>query len=409
MCSNSPADARSLFSAERRPIARRDRWLQSDYQRLDRAIGESGDRIRRLIDEWYARLPPHSRAEIRQRFADRSTATHLGAFWELYLHEAGRCLGFDVDIDVGRDVAGRRPDLLLGRQADSFFMEATVALGDGVIRRDQQPRADQLYAAIDRVENRDFLIHTQLERVGHATPGRKVVTAPLDRWLAGLDPDALRQAADSGGAAPGLMIEKDGWRVRFEATGLKPELRGDPDASVVGARVHGFADDPAGEDLMPEIDDITPLTNALLKKAGHGYEIGDRPFVIAVLCAGELIDDHDIAQALFGPIEYAVSMSSDRAVGQVLPGGLWHEGAGARYTTVSAVLTASNLSPGGVADVEPCLWLNPAAANPLEPTSLPWRRYEITTQGRVGEHPARLSVAEIFGLHRYGPQLIEGA
>jgi hypothetical protein len=42
----------------------------------------------------------------------------------------------------------------------------------------------------------------------------------------------------------------------------------------------------------------------LRKKAGHGYGLADRPFVIAVLCAGDFVDEHDIAQTLFGPIEY---------------------------------------------------------------------------------------------------------
>lgn len=402
MSSKSSAGC-SLFSAERRPVGREDRWLQTDYQRLDRAIGEIPDRVRGLMDEWYARLPEHSRAEIRQRFTETSTGAHLGAFWELYLHESGCRLGFDVDIDVGRDHAGRRPDLLLSKGSDSFFIEATVALGDGVIRRDQRARADQLYAAIDRVNNRDFLVHTSLERVGDGTPGRKIVTAPVDRWLATLDPDVVRRGADAVGAAPAMLIDEGGWRVRLEATGKKPELRGDPDMGVIGSRVEGFADDPDGEDLLPEIDDITPLTRVLLKKAGHGYAVGDRPFMIAVLCAGEFIDDHDIAQALFGRIEYTVSMSSDRAAGRLLPGGLWHEGAGPRYTEVSAVLTASNLSPPSVAAVEPCLWLNPAAAHPIETASLPWRQYEIAPPGRLEEHPAKSPAADLFGLSPQWP------
>jgi hypothetical protein len=169
-----------------------------------------------------------------------------------------------------------------------------------------------------------------------------------------------------GAAAAAILIDEQGWRVRLEATGKKPELRADPDISVIGSRVEGFAEDPDGHGLFPEIDGITPLTRVLLRKAGHGYQIDDRPFMIAVLCAGELVDDHDIAQALFGRIEYAVSMSSDRAARRYLPGGLWHEEAGPRYTDVSAVLTASNLSPSGVAAVNPCLWLNPAATHPLD-------------------------------------------
>jgi hypothetical protein len=120
--------------------------------------------------------------------------------------------------------------------------------------------------------------------------------------------------------------------------------------------------------------------------------------VIAVLCAGDFIEEHDIAQALFGPIEYRVAVDSDSATGAYQPGGLWHEGAGPRYTGVSAVLTASNLTPGAVAAVEPCLWLNPAATHPIDPGLLPWRRWEIDRRGRFVEHPAIRGAADLFGL-----------
>ncbi len=377
--------------------------MLTEYQRLDRAIGDTADRVRRLIDVWYRTLPAHAQPEIRQRFTESSLGAHLGAFWEMYLHEATRRLGFDVDLNVGRGHGRRRPDLLVNAAADGVFLEATVALGAAVVRRDQRARADQLYAAVERVRNRDFLLHIELRSVGDATPGRKLVTDRLNVWLDKMDPDVERQRADGGEPGCATVIDEQGWRVRIEATGKSAELREDREAGVIGARVEGFAEDAGDDDLLPEIDDITPLTNVLLKKAGHGYDLDDRPFVIAVLCAGEFIDEHDIAQALFGQIEYQLSMSSARAVGRFVPGGLWHEGAGPRYTDVSAVLTASNLDPWGVAAVEPCLWLNPAAVHPIETSRLPWRRLELDPSGRFVEHPPTMTSAGLFGLSPQWP------
>jgi hypothetical protein len=387
--SGNSSGSNSLFSDERVPLSTTDRWTQTDYQRLDQATSKIADRVRSLMDEWFRSLPAHAQPENRQRFMSPSLGAHLGAFWEMYQHEAARRLCFDVDIDVGREHGRRRPDLLVNGKAASFFLEATVALGDAAVCRDQRARADQLYAAIERVRNRDFLLHTDLMKVGEGTPGRKLVADPIDRWLATLDPDAVRQHADSRGAAPAITINKDGWRVRIEATGKRVELRGDQEMGVIGSLVEGFDEDAGDDDLYRKIDDVSPLTNVLLKKAGHGYELGDRPFVISVLCAGDFIDEHDIAQALFGRIDYRLSMSSDRA--------------GPRYTRVSAVLTASNLHPGAVAAAEPCLWLNPAAVHPVDVTSLPWRRWEIEPSGRLIEHPANTSAAELFGLSARWP------
>jgi len=350
------------------------------------------------MDEWYARLPERSRPEIRQRFCESTTGAHLGAFWEMYVHEAICRLDFEVDVAIGRDHKSRRPDLLVNGDPAGFFVEATVALGDDVIRRDQSTRADQLYAAVEQISNPNFLVYVMLERVGEDTPGRRLITAPLDRWLDTLDPDTERRRVDAGGPPVEKLIDRDGWRVRLQATAKLPEHRGRPGMGVISGREEGFTDDAGGEGLLAEVDDVAPLTRVLLKKAGHGYELEERQFMIAVLCAGALVDDQDIAQALFGRIEYTVSMSSDRAVGRYLPGGLWHEGAGPRYTNVSAVLTASNLNPGSVAAVEPCLWLNPAATHPIDAAALPWQRREFDARGRLVEHPARTRAADIFGL-----------
>jgi hypothetical protein len=395
---SEPVTEHSLFSPGRAEISRRDRWTVTAYRQLDQAPGAVAQRVRDLMDEWYRRLPAHARSEIRERFCSSALGAHLGAFWEIYLHEAASRLEREVDVDVGRDHGRRRPDLLVGGEADGVFIEATVALGDSAVGRDQRARADQLYAAVERIRNRDFLLHTELRLIGDATPGRKLVADPLDRWLDMLDPDVARRDADAGQPAPTFTIDREGWLVRIEATGKKADLRGDSEMDVIGSRVEGFDPDAGGEDFLPTIDDITPLTKALLKKAGHGYELDGRPFVIAVLCAGDFIDEEDIAQALFGPIEYRLDTGSDRAAGAYQPGGLWHEGAGTRYSGVSAVLTASNLTPGAVAAVEPRLWLNPAAIHPIDPRLLPWRRWEIDPHGRFVELPASRSAAELFGL-----------
>ncbi len=316
----------------------------------------------------------------------------------MYLHEMVSRADFGVDIDVGRDHAGRRPDILVERQGASFFLEATVALGDGAVDPTERARAEQLYAAIERVNNRNFLLHTELRKVGRSTPARKLIADPLDRWLAGLDPDDLRRQAEAGEPAPAITINEQGWIVQIEATGLKPELRGDASAGVIGSRMEGFATDADGEDVVAKLDDIRPLTNVLLKKAGHDYELNDRPFVIAVLCAGDFVDDHDIAQALFGRLEYRISMDSDRSVGRYVPGDYRTDAPAPATDQSRRFCTARNVTPGAIAAVEPRLWLNPDASRPINLNALPWASWEIATGGQLIEHPATRTAADLFGL-----------
>ncbi len=84
---------------------------------------------------------------------------HLGAFWELYLHEAFLRLGFKVDVDIGHDAGdGPRPDFLLRRDEVELHVEATALLGADVLSPQQRRLSEQLQDLINRTEAPDFLV-----------------------------------------------------------------------------------------------------------------------------------------------------------------------------------------------------------------------------------------------------------
>ena len=91
----------SLFEVRTRTGSRA--YTTPTYRVLNERSGPLWERVRTTLDEWFARVPPHARAQIRERFASDKEIVHHGALWELYLHEAFVRLGYDVDLDVGRD------------------------------------------------------------------------------------------------------------------------------------------------------------------------------------------------------------------------------------------------------------------------------------------------------------------
>ena len=245
-----------------------------------------------MLDQWFARLPAHAQPQIRERFASDAEIVHLGALWELYLHEAFLRLGFDVDLDVGRDgEARRRPDLLVRRGEDEFLIEAAAVHGDDVITPHQRQLSRQLQDLINLVRSSAFLVALEVITYGPCTPSRRDVAIPAERWLSGLDADELL-AAERGGADPqALVFAFDGWRMRLEAIPLKSEHRGDADHRTLGYTEEGIA----------QLDDISPVLRKLKRKAYHYGDL-DRPHVIALLCACTFVEPTDIEQALLGEI-----------------------------------------------------------------------------------------------------------
>ncbi len=360
-----------------------------DFDRLDQRPEGWAESIRTLMDEWFSHLPSAAQTSIQPRFTSSRRDAHLGAFHELYQHElAVRGEYDDVDCDIGcEDPDHIRPDLLLTRADDSCFVEVTVALGDDVVHPAVRPRLEQLYDAIDRIPNRDFLLSTDPRGFGGATPGRRF-TAPITRWLDSLDADQEIARVAGGGSPASRVFSADGWGVIITATGKKPDVRARPDVGIRGGKVEGMGGYKhviEGERRI-EFDGPRPLHDdrllaaVLRRKLKHGYELGGTPFVIAVLCAADFIMDRDIAEALIGP------------------DGLWPSGAGERYERLSGVITVANLSPSGVAVVEPALWTNPAAARPVAAAFFPWRRMEGRADGSVVEHAAARRVADVLGI-----------
>jgi hypothetical protein len=392
----------SLFS----PGERVDRLPRSAsaYARLDRGPFAYHAHVRELLDEWYRRLPDSAQKSIRKRFTSGRRDQHLGAFFELYMHELTGRSGFDsVEIDVGQeDPAQITPDLTSHRGSEAIPIEATVCLGDDVVDPRDRPRLNQLYDAVELIDRgAEFMLHVDVRKIGPDTLGRRTVTRFLNQWLEGLDPDEELARATRDEPAACATFDCDGWNVLFIATGVQPELRAQADLGVIGGVTEGlggFTHRVVGENTI-EFDGPRPLKDhellarALLGKAKQGYDAGDRPLVVAVMCAGDFVEDREIAQALLGPIQYRLGGG-----GHYEPGGLWRDGGGWRYRRVAAVLTFAQLSPTSVAVVEPTLWLNPAADHPLRGHVFPWRTMAIAPDGRIIEHPATRTVAEILSI-----------
>lgn len=226
------------------------------------------------------------------------------------VHELARRLGYDVTVDIGNNATSeRRPDFLLRRQTLDVRIEATMITGDDIVGPGNRARVEQLYDAIDRLDNRDFLVGVALREVGPQTPGRKLV-------------------------------------VDVDATPIRADLRGRQDFGGIGARTEGFERGQRGHIEMRKLEDADPIARALRSKAGHGYELDDKPFVIAALCAGTFAVEDDVAEALLGPVVHRIPLDGGPSRGEYQGGGLWLDDRGEpRNTRVSAVLTVFDLGP----------------------------------------------------------------
>ncbi len=315
---------------------------------------------RKMLEGWFARLPEDDRPGLRGRFRKTKDRHHLGAFWELYVHEVFTRLGYRLEPHPDVPGTSNHPDFLVVADDVAFYLEATMAMGVEDLSPHQK-RAHDLLDELNRLEIPNFVVRPHVEFVGPDTPRTKPLRRALERWTAGLDPDELwKQYQDDGEAAlPSWSWTNAGWLVHFTAMPLRETLRGRPDIRPVGSHMVGGA--------TLRRDDVE-IRKSVEDKAGK-YGALDLPHVVAVLGTSHFLDDLDVQEALFGSEEHLRDQLQEHPAAsrhpRQLDGALLGPG-GPRNQVISAVLVGDGLTPSNVTREEPTLWMNPLASSPIE-------------------------------------------
>jgi hypothetical protein len=351
----------TLFDVGPRTDSTFARNAEGHFTYLNRGLRLEVEKIRDVLEGWFARYPDESKKGLRAAFRSTDTWQHQGAFFELALHEL--LVGLDCDVRLHPEIAGsaKRPDFLVEPATGAaFYLEATVATDTSAEDRSVQARVRALYDNLNTLDSPNFFLSIEVFETSTVQLSARKLRAELAKWLGTLDPDkeAAAYKRDQAAADPcGLPIYdyvKDGWRVHFRAIQKSLSTRGKAGVKPLGVM---------GSGEVQWIDSHTPLRDAVIGKARR-YGALDLPSVIAVNALGEWsVDRNDVVDALFGEQTLTVRPRG-RTRATRSPDGVWMSKGGPRYTRNSAVLMAHDLSPWTLGRAELCLYHNPWAARP---------------------------------------------
>lgn len=342
--------------------------------------------VRRLLESWFARYPAEDQKELRDAYRSRLSGQHLGAWWELYLHELFHKLGFAVEVHPSLEGTRRHPDFRIRRDGETALVEA-AALFSGFARAERRSTAPGwMTEAVETLDSPDLFVNYQavLAR-GPEQLKRHEVARPMQEWINSLDADAIRSEMEADAEPPSFVLRCRGWEVSFFAWPLNPERRGRPGHRVVGA----------GPAMGGAVDDISQLESKLKVKAGR-YGRPDEPYVIAILCLSSFMERLDIEQALFG--HEAVVIEGERSSRLIRQrNGFWVRASGPQNRRVSAVLTSLCVQPWSVTKVAPEIWLNPWADHEFD-SDLPFTALSSDDSGEITSVERDPDMGAIFDL-----------
>jgi hypothetical protein len=312
--------------------------LISAFDYLNESARPEAASVRQLIDGALARYPDAHRDAIRNRLRSVDETQHLGAFFELALHELVVREGCTV-LAVEPALAGcnRSPDFLVqGADGNRFYLEATLATGRSQADAGAERRMDEAISAIDAVDSPNFFLGVHTSGTPNQPVSRRQLQRAVREWVNALNYDEICVAWERGADIPNLVHEQHGARFRIEPVPRR-RLRGIP-----GQRAIGMIGPEEAEMIEPHV----AIKSAVAAKAGRYGEL-DLPYIIAVNALADFAERSSVTEALFGTEAIAVHQVDGvwhhREIRN--PDGAWRSPQGAINTRVSAVLSTQRLTP----------------------------------------------------------------
>jgi len=378
----------TLFDPGLRTDSEVKRYCEPLFSFINRCAWPEAEIIRETLEEWYSKFPPDHRKDIRNRVRSGDDFNYNSAIFELVLHAALSRLGCEISVHPVLLTGERRPDFLV-QDTQTFFLEAAVVSDESAQQRSAHRRMNSVYDALNQLQSPDFLIGLELHGTPATPPPARALRDFLEKKIAALDYDALRNAFENSGdldCAPRWRYEHAGWVIDFFPIPKSPETRGDTNVRPVAAFV---------EEATWRIG-CAPFRDTLKKKAGK-YGQFDVPFIVAVNSMDHA-DDIDVRDALFGQecIEATVSERGTSERQTRMRNGIWLGPRGTRNTRLSAVLAVFGLNHSNLARVPVRLYKNPWAAKSYEGALC--RFPQLADQGgRMVDFPG-VGLGEVLGL-----------
>lgn len=373
---------RQLFDEVQRHDASPAAYNEDSFSFLNRAAGLYWQRIRTVLDEWYAEFSDAS-ADLWKRFRNPNPKQHYAAWWELYLHHIFTNLGFRVTPNAELPEGRSRPDLLVAQGNNFFYVEAVTVFSGIVSSESHTALEPRLLDLINTIDASNFFVSVRFVQSSTAMPKAEDITRPIERWMAEHDAnDVLKLSASD---LPMTSIATGDWVLELRLIPRSPEFRGKSDNRLVGTSgaTAGFT------------NDRQQIYRALERKKKQ-HKATDAPTVIALMTVNGFVGDTEFTDALFGSQSVRMEIATRRTTVTRNPDGFWIGQRGPASKKISAVLSGVSVLPTNCATTPLRLWHHFMPDHKLT-LDLPFATARIADDQLVFASAARQS-HEILGL-----------
>jgi hypothetical protein len=349
--------------------------------------------IRELLEEWFTYYPEESKKDLCSRFR-KNDHQHGGAFFELFLHQYFRQLGYEMIPHPNIQGESTHPDFLARRDGrDCFYLEAIVPQSRQ-LRPGDASRRDQVHEALQRIESPNYFLFIDHFGYPASTPKLSFLIRDVEEWLYTLDYQHIQRLLKETENLDCLPV------FRADAAGMILNIRPIPKSSRIqgqtGIRPVGVFG--PGEAQM--VDTVTGIRKAGQSKSKK-YGRLRIPYIVAMNVVEMFVRKWSVVDALFGreAVRHIGYLDGSEKIETVREAdGLWFNRHGSVNENISAVLVFLGLYPWNLTTVESILINNPFAPKPLTDSIPIMRIVADVLNGKLSEIAEELNIGSVLEL-----------
>lgn len=313
-------------------------YSSRDYAYLDRSARPIAERLRQILEGWFADYPENAKEDLYRRFTSSEEHQHLGALLELHTHATLRRAGYDVEPHPDIPNQSTHPDFAASIGGSvQMFVECVMAM-DSVAAIGASRRRAEVIDTLNQLQSDQWSFSFVPLVTGPASVNRQQFLRDVRKWISTLQPVG---AAEGLRNMPKWHWRKQGWLIQLIASPLR-----------AGARPRGARGMVMSE--MVRSDAPRRVRGRLKEKFGaYGEDLG-APFVVVASTGLWHANEVDLMNALVDDGDWDI-----RSFGRHRRG-LWITGERLRAQHVSGVLYTPQLGAWSMADAPWLLVEHPA-------------------------------------------------
>jgi len=273
---------------------------EDSFSYYERSARKDIGKIRDLLEKWFSKLPDSEKYEVKNRFKKSFDSV----FYELFLYNFFKELGYEIIIHPKIDNTDKKPDFLIIKDGIEIYIEAKICKDKSNFEEANEKLIERFYETIDKIESPHFMFHIEtLKLKTKNQPSTKELVRNIKNKIAELDHkrELTKTKGDFSSSLPkfeNLFFENEEILINIEFLPVNEDAIGKPRRSIGMRPIETFIG--GAEESIRE---------SILTKAKR-YGKLDKPYLICINTLSiKSSSYYDIDAAIWGSI--AISFSTD--------------------------------------------------------------------------------------------------